>query len=68
MGPAVLRGVPAKPKDSPRVPIQTWWEEAEAGTERLAQGKAYVDGSFRGIHWKASRSAWAAVSLCKEGG
>ena len=65
--PLYSRGVPAKPKDPPTVPKHIWWEEKEEGVGRIAQGEVYVDGSFKGLHWRAARSAWAAVSLGKEG-
>ena len=65
--PLYSRGAPAKPKLPPKVPYFQWWEMAKEGTERVAEGDIYIDGSFKGLHWRAARSAWSAVALDQEG-
>ena len=33
----------------------------------LASGDRYIDGSFKGSHWRAARAAWSAVQLSPRG-
>ena len=35
--------------------------------QRAAGGTVHIDGSYRGVHWRSARAAWAAVGL-DEGG
>ena len=65
--PLFSRAVPAKLKLPPKVPYFQLWEVAKEGTDKVAEGDIYIDGSFKGLYWRAARSAWAAVAYDQQG-
>ena len=65
--PLFSRGVAAKPKPVARVEAKYWWVDGDSSGQRLAVGKVFIDGSFKGAQWRIARAAWAAVSLDDKG-
>ena len=65
--PLFSRGVAARPKPVARVQAKYWWLDGNSSERRLAEGKIFIDGSFKGAQWRIARAAWAAVSLDEHG-
>ncbi len=65
--PLYSRGVAARPKHPPPPPVHRryWARDPEAPC--IATGEVYVDGSARGVFWRARRAAWASVGLGADG-
>ena len=61
------RGIAAKPKQVGRVQRKTWWVDADNAKQMVASGTIYVDGSYKGQHWRSARAAWSAVHIDAEG-
>ena len=61
------RGVAAKPKPVDKVRERTWWADDENSRQKMASGVVYVDGSFKGMQWRAARAAWSAVHIDQDG-
>ena len=61
------RGVAAKPKPVNKVRERTWWVDDENSGQKMARGVVYVDGSYKGMQWRAARAAWSAVHIDQDG-
>ena len=50
-----------------KVQARAWWVDREKSGQKIAGGEVYVDGSYKGAHWRSARAAWAAIHIDKEG-
>ncbi len=65
--PLFSRGVAARPKLPPSPPTHRRYWARDPSAPCVATGEVYVDGSARGIFWRARRAAWASVGLGEDG-